>query len=95
MTLAPMRSLTRLLLAGVFTIGSVTAAWAVQMHIPSGDYARQLGGGTLDDPSGAPHTRRDAEGQVIVAIFSIPNMSQGGYQEKWAKLLADQSDQAS
>jgi hypothetical protein len=62
------------------------------MHIPPGDYTRQLGNGTLDDPSGAAHTRRDATGQVIVAIFSIPNMSQGSYQEKWAKLLAHQPD---
>ena len=62
------------------------------MVIPPGDYTRQLGNGTLDDPSGAAHTRRDAAGQVVVAIFSIPNMSQGSYQEKWAKLLADQPD---
>jgi hypothetical protein len=68
------------------------AAKAVDMQIPPGDYTRQLGNGSLDDPSGAPHTRREAAGQVIVAIFSIPNMSQGSYQEKWSNLLADQSD---
>jgi hypothetical protein len=61
------------------------------MQIPPGDYTQQLGNGSLDDPSGAAHTRRDATGKVIVAIFSIPNMSQGGYQEKWANLLAHQA----
>lgn len=64
----------------------------VQMQIPSGDYTRQLGNGSLDDPSGVAHTRQDAKNQVIVAIFSIPNMSQGGYQEKWANLLGHQAD---
>ena len=62
------------------------------MQIPPGNFTRQLGSGSLDDPSGAAHTRRDAAGQVIVAIFSIPNMSQGNYQEKWAKLLSTQPD---
>ncbi len=62
------------------------------MQIPPGDYAHQLGSGWLDDPSGTPHSRRDAAGKVVVAIFSIPNMSQGGYREKWANLLANQSD---
>jgi hypothetical protein len=67
-------------------------ATAVEMQVPPGDYVRQLGNGSLEDPSGAPHSRREAAGKVIVAIFSIPNMSQGGYQEKWANLLANQSD---
>jgi hypothetical protein len=64
----------------------------VQMQIPPGDYAHQIGNGSLADPSGAAHTRRDAANQVIVAIFSIPNMSQGSYQEKWADLLAHQPE---
>jgi hypothetical protein len=71
--------------------GSVRAD-DVAMQIPPGDYTRQLGSGSLDDPSGVAHTRRDAAGKVIVAIFSIPNMSQGSYQEKWAKLLAHEPD---
>jgi hypothetical protein len=63
-----------------------------EMVVPPGNYTRQLGNGSLADPSGVAHTRREAKGQVIVAIFSIPNMSQGNYQEKWANLLAHQSD---
>ena len=62
------------------------------MVVPPGNYARHLGTGSLDDPSGVAHTPREAAGHVIVAIFSIPNMSQGGYQEKWSNLLAQQSD---
>jgi hypothetical protein len=87
-----MRGLSLVLGAVVLAVMPVAVAKAVDMHIPPGDYARRLGGGSLDDPSGAPHTRRDAAGKVLVAIFSIPNMSQGGYQEKWANLLANQSD---
>jgi hypothetical protein len=79
-------------LCAVIVALPVTAVKAVEMQIPAGDYTRQLGNGSLDDPSGVPHTRREAAGQVIVAIFSIPNMSQGSYQEKWSNLLADQSD---
>jgi hypothetical protein len=75
-----------------FGSGSIARGADIAMQIPPGDYTRQLGNGSLDDPSGAAHTRRDANGQVIVAIFSIPNMSQGSYQEKWAKLLAHQPD---
>jgi hypothetical protein len=76
--------------AAVLFFSSLATGWGadVQMHIPPGNYTRQLGNGSLDDPSGAAHTRRDANGEVIVAIFSIPNMSQGSYQEKWADLLA-------
>jgi hypothetical protein len=65
---------------------------ADEMMVPSGNYTRQLGNGSLEDPSGVAHTQREAAGRVIVAIFSIPNMSQGGYQEKWATLLAEQSN---
>ncbi len=82
-----------LLVLGTLVLVLIPAtAHAVDMHIPPGDYARQIGNGSLEDPSGAPHTRRDAAGEVVVAIFSIPNMSQGGYQEKWSDLLASQSD---
>src|SRR5579871_413913 len=87
-----MRWLILVLCAVVFDVVPVVVAKAVDMQIPPGDYTRQLGNGSLDDPSGAPHSRREATGKIIVAIFSIPNMSQGGYQEKWANLLANQSD---
>ena len=87
-----MRELFLVLGVVVLAVVPVAAAKAVDMQIPPGDYARHLGNGSLDDPSGAPHTRREAAGKVIVAIFSIPNMSQGDYQEKWSNLLADQPD---
>jgi hypothetical protein len=74
----------------IMTALPVARGAEVAMQIPPGDYTRQLGNGSLNDPSGAAHTRREASGQVIVAIFSIPNMSQGSYQEKWADLLAQQ-----
>lgn len=77
----------------VLGCGSVSFVYADdEMVVPPGDYTRQLGNGSLADPSGVAHTRRDAMGQVIVAIFSIPNMSQGSYQEKWANLLAHQPE---
>jgi hypothetical protein len=87
-----MRWFSLVLCAVILALAPVSFARAVEMQIPPGDYTHQLGSGSLDDPSGAPHTRREAAGKVIVAIFSIPNMSQGGYQEKWSNLLADQAD---
>jgi hypothetical protein len=84
------RSILFLLLAAL-EFGSAARADDA-MVVPPGNYTRQLGNGSLADPSGASHTRHEATGKVIVAIFSIPNMSQGGYQEKWAKLLAHQPD---
>jgi hypothetical protein len=81
------------LLSPLLVFGSASLAQADdEMVVPPGNYTRQLGNGSLADPSGVAHTRREAKGQVIVAIFSIPNMSQGSYQEKWANLLAHQSD---
>jgi len=87
-----MRWISFVLCIVIFAVVPVGMAGAVEMQIPPGDYTRQLGNGSLDDPSGTPHTRREAAGKVMVAIFSIPNMSQGGYQEKWSGLLADQPD---
>jgi hypothetical protein len=85
---------SRLVLAAVLATGLFSGVRGddVQMQIPPGDYTHQLGSGSLADPSGALHTRRDATDQVIVAIFSIPNMSQGSYQEKWADLLAQRPE---
>jgi len=71
--------------------GTVEAA-NVQMTIPQGYFARNIGKSSLTDPSGATHTRQDVAGKVVVAIFSDPTMSQGGAQEKWSDLLATQSD---
>jgi hypothetical protein len=62
----------------------------VKKTVPPGNFARKIAAGSLQDPSGASHTRQDAAGKVVVAIFSAPTMSQGGYQEKWSDLLADQ-----
>src|SRR5208282_605308 len=63
----------------------------VAMHLPPGTYATQIDTTPLRDPSGATHTRLEVKGKVVVAIFSAPNMSQGGRQEKWSNLLATQS----
>jgi hypothetical protein len=80
-------------MGALFVIPALTLkADDVRMQIPPGHYTRQLGNGSLDDPTGVAHTRQEAKGQVIVAIFSIPNMSQGNYQEKWANLLGHQRD---
>ena len=62
-----------------------------KMFIPDGNYAKKIGNHSLDDPSGKSHNRQEVLNQVVVAIFSIPNMSQGGKQERWAELLADNS----
>jgi hypothetical protein len=81
--------------AGSFILASTTAGLAhaqdVAMHLPSGNYATEIDTTPLTDPSGATHTRLEVKGKVVVAIFSAPNMSQGGTQEKWSNLLANQS----
>jgi hypothetical protein len=76
--------------AALLLPASAARADEVAMRVPPGSYARRLGATVLADPLGTPHTRRDAAGKVLVAIFSAPTMSQGGYQEKWSSLLADQ-----
>jgi len=65
---------------------------SVKMNMPPGNYATEIGTRSLADPSGATHTRQKVKNQVVVAIFSAPNMSQGGRQEKWSELLANQAD---
>jgi hypothetical protein len=79
---------------GLFVLFSgaagISHAEKVEMNLPSGNYAHQLGTGSLADPSGATHTRQEVRHKVCVAIFSAPNMSQGGRQEKWSDLLATQ-----
>jgi hypothetical protein len=67
-------------------------AQSLKMNLPPGNYATQIGTRTLADPSGATHTRQIVKNKVVVGIFTAPNMSQGGTQEKWANLLANQPD---
>jgi predicted transcriptional regulator len=64
----------------------------VTMTLPKGFVATNIGTSSLVDPSGATHTRQDVAGRVVVAIFSAPNMTQGGRQEKWSDLLSTQAD---
>jgi hypothetical protein len=64
----------------------------VKMNIPPGDYAKQIGTRSLADPSGTTHSKQEIKNKVVVGIFTAPNMSQGGTQEKWANLLANQAD---
>lgn len=79
---------------GLFTFclgaSGLLRADSVQMNLPAGNYATQLGTGSLADPSGTTHTRQEVKNKVVVGIFSAPNMSQGGRQEKWSDLLATQ-----
>lgn len=70
-----------------FALGKDTPS----MHIPEGNYAKKLGNRSLDDPSGKSHTKQEVINRVVVAIFSVPNMSQGSKQERWSELLADDS----
>ncbi|SDT95582.1 hypothetical protein SAMN05444156_1045 [Verrucomicrobium sp. GAS474] len=60
------------------------------MTIPPGDYAREMGDQTLKDPAGGRHFSADVKGYVVVVIFSVPDLSQGGRQKKWAKFLAEE-----
>ena len=75
-----------LLLAGVPS--SVIRAGDLQMTIPPGNYKHELGTSKLADPSGTSHGKQEVAGKVVVAIFSVPNMSQGDRQQKWADILA-------
>ena len=58
----------------------LSRAESVEMNLPPGDYAKQLGTRSIADPSGATHTKEMVAGKVVVAIFSASNMSQGGRQ---------------
>jgi len=78
-----------LLLLG--TSGQLRAE-SVTMNLPEGNYATHIGTRPIADPSGVTHTRKEIAGKVVVGIFTAPNMSQGDVQEKWANLLANQSD---
>ncbi|MDE1169747.1 MAG: hypothetical protein PW734_00835 [Verrucomicrobium sp.] len=60
----------------------------VALHVPDGNYAHRFGGGVLKDPDGKTYTAGQLRGKVVVAIFSAPNISQGGTQERWADALA-------
>jgi predicted transcriptional regulator len=79
---------------GVLLLGTsgLLRADSVEMNMPQGNYATHLGTRALKDPSGATHTSQEVKGKVVVGIFSAPNMSQGGRQEKWSDLLATQPD---
>jgi len=72
----------------VMFITSIAAQASVEMVVPPGNYQRHLGTAKLEDPSGRSHTKNDVAGKVVVAIFSIPDMSQGDTQQKWSDLLA-------
>ncbi len=84
------RQLSVILCVLVWAGLSSTRATGVQMNIPPGSYAKTIGKTALADPSGTTHTRQDVAGKVVVAIFSAPNMTQGGQQEKWSDLLSTQ-----
>ena len=64
----------------------------VAMHVPPGTHATQFAATPLKDPAGKTHTSQELHGKVVVVIMSAPNSSQGGAQQKWSKLLADQED---
>jgi hypothetical protein len=71
---------------------SLLHADTVTMNLPDGNYAKHLGTHSLADPSGKTHSRQEVKDKVVVGIFTAPNMSQGDVQQKWADLLANNSD---
>ena len=86
----PLQSLLTLSVLSLLAfVPSSLATASVEMNIPPGNYAHQLGTRALKDPSGAEHSRQEVAGKVVVGIFTAPNMSQGDTQEKWSKILAD------
>ena len=68
---------------------SLCAAGVAAMTIPPGNYALKLEGSPLRDPTGAVHTDAEVRGKVAALIFSVPDPSQGGRQQRWAEALAD------
>lgn len=52
-------------------------------------YLSSIPAGALPDPHGRIHTTEGKLTRPIVAIFSVPNLSQGSIQEKWAKELSE------
>jgi hypothetical protein len=80
-----------LLALGAGTVNQAVAA-AVEMTIPKGYYAKKIGKAPISDPSGTTHTRQEIAGKVVVGIFSAPNMTEGGQQEKWSDLLSTQPE---
>ncbi|TFE69607.1 hypothetical protein [Methylacidiphilum caldifontis] len=72
-------------------IVSLMATERSSLHSPTyyDGYARHLPFTTLIDPMGKKHSKEQFSGKVSVFIVSVPNMSQGRKQEKWAKLLAE------
>ncbi len=80
-----------LVLAGILSavISVPLVADDVKMNIPPGiSYQKHLGSRAIADPTGKNHTSAEVKGQVVVIIFSAPNMSQGDIQQKWADMLA-------
>jgi hypothetical protein len=82
---------TCLLVVILGLLGSSHSWAADEMAIPPGNYSKQMGTAVLADPSGVTHSKADVANKVVVAIFTIPNMSHGSTQEKWAKVLANDS----
>jgi hypothetical protein len=52
-------------------------------------YRASIPVGSLRDPHTILHSFNGNLTRPVVAIFSIPTMSQGGIQERWAEALAD------
>lgn len=96
MKTTPLQKLTRLtfhclaLPVLMLATSGLLRAESVEMNLPAGNYAKQLGSASLKDPSGVSHTKQEVKNKVVVGIFSDPTMSQGDAQEKWSDLLATQ-----
>jgi hypothetical protein len=52
-------------------------------------YLKSIPAGSLPDPHGKIYTTDGKLTRPVIAIFSVPDWSQGPVQEKWAKQLAD------
>ncbi|ACD82111.1 hypothetical protein [Candidatus Methylacidiphilum infernorum] len=84
-------TLTLFLLFSIFPSSALMAADKPSSHgwIPYEGYAHHLPFPFLIDPLGIKHPREMFIGKISVFIVSVPNMSQGRKQEKWAKLLGE------
>lgn len=69
-------------------LGAATGPKLEAQQVPPG-YRASIPIGSLRDPQNMVHAFNGKLTRPVVAIFSIPNMSQGGTQERWANALAD------
>lgn len=55
-------------------------------------YRASIPAGSLPDPHGNVYSTDGKLSRPVLGIFSVPNLTQGARQEKWADYLADQEE---